>query len=397
MKSMRSYSSALTHFQNFLFQNQGRNGKYSKYNIETILKALSGNKINIYELFDDFISFLLTYREGITPKSISLYLSALKSYFAFYDVDVIPSKFRRKVKVPKLYREDEQAIDVEDIRKILLSCNNRRLKAYLLILASSGLRAVEAASIRLRDIDLSSKPVRIRIRKEYSKTRTGRDTYISDESTIFLKQWIDWKYRNNGYVHDNGNTKDNETANSNDLESMEELQDLVKRTHPNDLIFSIYSINQEPNPNNLYIKLLIEFEKVLKIARMDERKEGTSIYKRRKITLHSFRRFVKTVISNQVNQDYSEWFLGHIKSPYYTIKEQERREIYTNKCMKYLTFLDYTTLDAAGKSIEAKISEKEKEIDLLRQKDEVNTDAIASLSDKVTQLVKEIEILKNSH
>jgi hypothetical protein len=47
-----------------------------------------------------------------------------------------PSKFRRKVKVPKLYREDEEPIDATDIRKVLLNCNNRRLKAYLLILAS---------------------------------------------------------------------------------------------------------------------------------------------------------------------------------------------------------------------------------------------------------------------
>jgi hypothetical protein len=44
---------------------------------------------------------------------------------------------------------------------------------------------------------------------------------------------------------------------------------------------------------------------------MVERKEGTSGYKKRKITLRSFRRFVKTVIRNQANQDYSEWFLGH--------------------------------------------------------------------------------------
>jgi hypothetical protein len=122
--------------------------------------------------------------------------------------------------------------------------------------------------------------------------------------------------------------------------------------------------------------LLIEFEKVLKIARMDERKEGTSIYKRRKITLHSFRRFVKTVISNQVNQDYSEWFLGHTKSPYYTIKEQERREIYTNKCMKYLTFLDYTTLEARGKSIEVKLREKDREIQAMKDKYESEIEAI---------------------
>jgi hypothetical protein len=46
--------------------------------------------------------------------------------------------------------------------------------------------------------------------------------------------------------------------------------------------------------------------------------------------------------------------LGHNKSPYYTRKEPERREIYASKCMKYLTFLDYSTLEATGKNIEAK-------------------------------------------
>jgi hypothetical protein len=97
---------------------------------------------------------------------------------------------------------------------------------------------------------------------------------------------------------------------------------------------------------------------------MDERKEGMQ---RRKITLHSFRRFVKTVISDQVNQDYSEWFLGHSKSPYYTKKELARREIYSTKCMKYLTFLDYTTLEATGKNIDAQLSEKDDRITILEK------------------------------
>ena len=60
-------------------------------------------------------------------------------------------------------------------------------------------------------------------------------------------------------------------------------------------------------------------------------------------------------------KDYSEWFLGHSKSPYYTKKEPDRREIYATKCMKYVTFLDYTMLESTGKNIEAKLSEKEKE------------------------------------
>jgi len=76
---------------------------------------------------------------------------------------------------------------------------------------------------------------------------------------------------------------------------------------------------------------------------MDERKDE-GVYKSRKITPHSFKRFVKTVISDQTNQDYSEWFLGHAKSPYYTKRESERREMYATKCMKYLTFLDYINI-----------------------------------------------------
>ncbi|MBV9177048.1 MAG: hypothetical protein JO327_11440 [Nitrososphaeraceae archaeon] len=81
---------------------------------------------------------------------------------------------------------------------------------------------------------------------------------------------------------------------------------------------------------------------------MDEKKEGSK-QRWRKITLHSFRRFVKTTIGDQVNSDYSDWFIGHIKSSYY-----ERRQIYATKCMKYVTFLDYEKLETTGKNIEAK-------------------------------------------
>jgi len=113
-----------------------------------------------------------------------------------------------------------------------LSCSNNGLKAYLLVLASSGLRAVEAASIRPRDIDFSSNPVKIHIRKEYSKTRIGRDTYISDKTVIFLKQWVHWKYRKKD-INATAKTNSNETINGKHLE----LQDLVEHFDPNDLLF----------------------------------------------------------------------------------------------------------------------------------------------------------------
>jgi integrase len=302
IRSKYAYQYGLTHFQKFISE------KYSKYNLETILEPLSKNKINLYEILDGFVSYLLSVIPNLTSKSIKLYMASVRSYLAYYDIDVIPSKFRRKVKMPKVYREDEQALDVNDIRKILLSCNNRRLKAYILVLASGAMRAVEGLAIRLKDIDFSVSPTKIHIRKEYAKTRTARDIYISDEATHYLKLWLNWKY-------------DNEKR--------------PRTSNPDDLVFTLHN---STNPHGVYVKILEEFEKLLDIAEFGERKEGT---KRRKVTLHSLRRHAKSVISNQVNQDYSEWFLGHSKSPYYTIKESERREIYATKCMKYLTFLDW--------------------------------------------------------
>jgi integrase len=350
-QSKNTYQSGINHFQQFL------NAKYPGKTVESILSLLNNSneherKIDVYELLDNFVSFLI--QLNLSIPSINLYIAAIRSYLAYYDIDIIPSKFKRKVKMPKHYREDEEPLDTSDVRNILLSCNNRRLKSYLLVLASSGLRATEGCALRLCDINFSVNPTKIHVRKEYSKTKASRDVYISDEATHYLKQWIEWKYRDKG--------------------------EWTKEKEEDDLIFSVYNISNEPNPLHLYGKMASEFEKLLGIIGMDDRKED-GLKMRRKITLHSFRRFVKTVISDQVGQDYSEWFLGHSKSPYYTKKEPQRREVYATKCMKYLRFLDYTTLEATGKNIEAKLSEKDKQIEALTKKQEQFEQLIQSLID----------------
>ena len=211
LSSEETYLNGLVHFQQFLSQNE----KFKNYSVETVLGSLSKQQTNLYELLDGFVSFLISLNLSIS--SIKLYIASLRSYLAYYDVDVVLSKFKRKVKMPKAYREDEEALDVQDIRNILLVCNNRRLKAYILVLASGGFRAVEALAVRLRDIDFSSSPTKIHVRKEYSKTRVSRDVYISDEATMFLKDWIEWKYRDKG-------------------------NEWTKTPIPDDLVFRVYNV-----------------------------------------------------------------------------------------------------------------------------------------------------------
>ncbi|MGH9979874.1 MAG: hypothetical protein ACRD8Z_29140, partial [Nitrososphaeraceae archaeon] len=119
LSSEETYLNGLVHFQQFLSQTE----KFKNYSVESILGSLSKQQTNIYELLDGFVSFLISL--NLSVSSIKLYTASLRSYLAYYDIDVVHSKFKRKVKMPKAYREDEEPLDVSDIRKILLACNNR--------------------------------------------------------------------------------------------------------------------------------------------------------------------------------------------------------------------------------------------------------------------------------
>jgi hypothetical protein len=50
-QTKRVYSFALSHFEKFLSK--------ERYNLENILNALTKNKINVYDLLDRFVNYLM--------------------------------------------------------------------------------------------------------------------------------------------------------------------------------------------------------------------------------------------------------------------------------------------------------------------------------------------------
>jgi hypothetical protein len=69
--------------------------------------------------------------------------------------------------------------------------------------------------------------------------------------------------------------------------------------------------------------------------------------RRRQTTFHSFRRFVKSTISDLGYSDYSEWFIIHAGSTYYRKKDSEKVEIF-RKIEPYLTSLNVCQLERPG-------------------------------------------------
>jgi integrase len=50
-----------------------------------------------------------------------------------------------------------------------------------MLLAAPGMRATEALSVRIKDFDFKTNPARLFVRGEYTKTRTDRTIFLTEE------------------------------------------------------------------------------------------------------------------------------------------------------------------------------------------------------------------------
>ena len=86
-----------------LFKGSSFNRFNGECSVDSVIDLILHNQVNVYELLDNFVTFEGSKKkqEKNKPQSIKTHLIGIKSLFAYYDVDIIPSKFKRKVKVPK--------------------------------------------------------------------------------------------------------------------------------------------------------------------------------------------------------------------------------------------------------------------------------------------------------
>src|SRR5919197_285931 len=320
---------------------------------------------------------------NITTLTLKQRIVTVKNFFEYYDVDISPRKFKLKVKIPKVIRKSKEALSKEDVIDVLNACSDIRLKTYVVLLGSTGLRAVEALSIRVKDLNLQSRPAKIFIRGEYTNTKTDRYVFLTGEVVNQLKQWLDYKHRTRRVCH-----KDNHTG-----KTISEY--ITPLRNDNDLVFAIYQDRNHANPNTLYSDLVKSFGKTLDRIGKGLREESSN-NRRRQITLHSFRRFVKTIISDLGYSDFSEWFIGHAGSTYWTKKDSEKAEIF-RKVEPYLTLLNIHQLESQGADIQTKVEELEELNQSLRNRDKMKDDAIAQLSDQVMALTARMQEIERNN
>ena len=312
---------------------------------------------DIYDLLSAYVSYLIN-RGNLSNGSIKNRVINVKNFLEYYDIDVNPYKFKKRVKVPRVFNQYKEALPKEEIIRMLENCKNFKLKCFLLFLATTGARASEAASIRLRDIDFKNS--KVNFRAEFTKTKVSRYSFMTSELSTFLHEWIDTKYRERRLT----------SKNRKDM--------YVKPTpKPDDLVFSsafTYErdilnhkdkksmIAEHDLISNLYSVLVVEFNKLVKQLKIGyESGDKRHIY-----TFHSFRRFVKTTISDLGYQDFSEFFIGHAGSTYWRKSDKEKLELF-KRIEPYLTFLDQSGLERKGADLQNRLETMEHENKDLRE------------------------------
>lgn len=249
-------------------------------NLGEMIHQINTNEYNPYDILNDYCLYLKN-NSKLSNSTFKDKIMTAKTFLEFNDIEFSPKKFKLKVRYPKTILRNKEAIDKEDIIKIFNGCSDLRLKTYLMLLASTGLRATEALSIRIKDLIVrpNNEPVpsKVVIRGEFTKTKVDRYVFLTREMEQQIKIWLDYKSRKRRICH-----IDKETGKSISHYRIPEIE-------PLELVFS-NTQKDNPNPQIIYRFFANRFSNMLDRIGMGEREDGNEF--RRKITLHSFRRFV---------------------------------------------------------------------------------------------------------
>lgn len=100
------------------------------------------------------------------------------------DLDRNPA---RRIAVIKTPRKERSPMSLRDLEKIRVACKDKREKALVDFLYSTGCRASEAADVLLEDVDMENGTARIR----HGKGDKERTVYINAECAISLQAYLD--------------------------------------------------------------------------------------------------------------------------------------------------------------------------------------------------------------
>jgi len=344
--SVDSYRYSINRFNKFV------QDKYEK-SLEQIISEIKDNSIDKYQIFQDFVIYLD--KAGKKPSSIKIWVMGAKGFLKYCGIKLYNEDFKMAVKLPKRVLQREEPLTKEIILRLLNNVS-AKLRTIILVATASGMRIGEILQLKLSDIDFDSKPTRIKIRAETTKTREARETFLTAEATNSLKDYLtryfDWKE----------NVPNN-------------LQDLIifgRTSKSRKSLNKRKTTLQKSNSSVLTNSMKRHLENIPELSKLNE--NG-----RLMVHFHAFRKYFRTVVGNAVGRDYAEALMGHhfYLDTYYQLPEEKKREMYL-QAEPFLTISDYVQIEKDLRNVKQKqklIEEKQLDLILLIKDEHVKLPA----------------------
>jgi len=329
--SKRSYLVSLNKFQKFLAT--------KNKDLSQILYELKDKQHDPIVLLDEFYTFMS--QQNLKSSTIAGYLSVAKDFLNFHEMHIYTEDLKQKFRTPKREVFYEEGL-TKGILNRLLHNSSPKLQVAILIACSSGIRIGEMVQLRLPDIDFTTNPTTIRIRRETTKTRETRFTHITTEVSKTLSDYI--------------------------------TQNLAGMKNSDPYLFMKYDgeygdIYYHKSMLSAKITLMNKLRRTIRtIPELAMKNENGGF----RIHFHAFRKWFKTQVTNAQQSDYAEALMGHksLKLVYYKQSIEERQKMY-KKLEPNLTISDFTKVEKTMEEMQSQIDSLTIELEKVKQWKEI--------------------------
>ena len=253
--------------------------------------------MRLYDFLDEYVQWLVEdykpkHKEKLHSTTVKHYRNSFVDYVRTYGITVDSNMVNSLVIIPKTPEERKKPVELLMVREILNYEKSPVRIALYYVLLSSLMRIGEALALRKKDFDITTNPVTVNIRAEYTKTKQERETFITNEA----------KGR---------------------------LLPVLKNLKDDDLVFTKSKTNERA--------VLTEdthFIRLRKKAGMDKNRYESSGLNH--FTLHGLRALGVTIVTERSSGEYAHAIGGHSQknrmgdylSTYYRLPDEVRRQKY---------------------------------------------------------------------
>jgi|GEM_PF-1687081 len=239
----------------------------------------------LYNFLQEWIDWNVSEKTG--AYTIKTRFSILRTFLYYLGVKTNPQDIKQLLKFPRKITEEKYPLKKQELRNLVLAqVRYPKRQALYLACSSSGMRSGEALHIKKNDLDFSLERIMIRIKPEYTKTKTARTTFVSKECEEKIMIYIQ-KLSDDDYVFTNSKSDFKNRGRTEQMAMANALERL--------------GYNEKYSSNGFY-----------------------------KITSHSFRAYFFTLATRKHDENYAHKMTGHggYLMQYDRIDDKEKLSMY---------------------------------------------------------------------